>query len=281
MDIKTRDVIFKVNDRLKPNMWYQSFKDKGLDTWEPYSYNILDMFKNKEDGIFLDIGAWIGPLTLYAAHKYKEVVSIEADPVASIALKANIKSNNFQNIQVIDKAISNVDDETVKFGGNGSLGNSESTLLVNDDNYNEITEKYTSVTKNTHTDIVNVQTVTLDTIINNTQIDVNKLALIKIDIEGSEKIVLPHIKDFLISCDAPLYLSLHPAFLGKDDLTNLVNLIYSIYKNGYNVTCDSEKTDITKEVLLQEVEDFYKIEDFSKVKPNDPGTRYFELFLEK
>lgn len=281
MQITTKDVSFKVNMSLKPNAWYGSFADKGLDTWEPSSYHMLDMFQNKEDGVFIDIGAWIGPLTLYAAHKYDKVIAIEADPFANISLKANVKSNDFKNVQIIDRAISNTDDENVKFGGNGPLGNSESTLMVNDKNYEDITKKYTDLTHNTHTETVNVKTITLDKIIKTTDLDVSKISFIKIDIEGSEKLVLPHIKDFLISCNAPLHLSLHPGFLEKNDILMLVDEVFEIYPNAYYINTDLEKSKIEKDVIVQEVEHFYNLSDFKSVKVDDPGTRYFELLLTK
>ena len=44
-------------------------------------------------------------------------------------LEENIKINKYNNIILINKCISN-ENKQLKFGGNGPLGNSESTMLI-------------------------------------------------------------------------------------------------------------------------------------------------------
>ena len=63
-------------------------------TWKQSTLAVLDWYlSNKPHSVFLDIGAWIGPLSLYAAHLAKAVYAIEADPIAFSALNANLKLN--------------------------------------------------------------------------------------------------------------------------------------------------------------------------------------------
>jgi len=57
------------------------------------------------------------------------VIAIEPDPVALQRLKKNISANSFTNITLIEKALSS-ENTITQFGGNGKLGNSESTLLI-------------------------------------------------------------------------------------------------------------------------------------------------------
>jgi FkbM family methyltransferase len=63
-------------------------------SWKQSSLGILDWYlSTKPHSVFLDIGAWIGPLSLYAAHIATTVYAIEADPTAFSALNANFKLN--------------------------------------------------------------------------------------------------------------------------------------------------------------------------------------------
>ena len=61
--------------------------------WKQSSLKVVDFYLAKPGSVFLDIGAWIGPLTLYAAHAASAVYAIEADPTAFSALNANVRLN--------------------------------------------------------------------------------------------------------------------------------------------------------------------------------------------
>ena len=58
-------IIFKVDETLSVNDFYKHVPE-GLDKWEPDTFHVLDLFKN-DDGILIDIGAWIGPISLYSS----------------------------------------------------------------------------------------------------------------------------------------------------------------------------------------------------------------------
>lgn len=89
MKVKTNDNTFEVDTTICENKTFLGIGTNGLDKWEPGTFHILDLFKN-DKGILIDIGAWIGPITLYSASLFNKIVSIEADPVAIEALTANI-----------------------------------------------------------------------------------------------------------------------------------------------------------------------------------------------
>jgi FkbM family methyltransferase len=57
--------------------------------------------------VVLDFGAWIGPITLFAASKGKRVISFEPDPAAAAELRENIALNPelAAKITVIEKAV--------------------------------------------------------------------------------------------------------------------------------------------------------------------------------
>ena len=276
MKVKINEISFEVDSTISTNHIFSSIGENGLDKWEPGTFHILDLFKN-DKGILIDIGAWIGPISLYSASLYKKIIAIEADPVAIEAIKANIKFNDFKNIHLIEKAISNTDNSEIIFGGNGPLGNSESTMLVNENNFLDIETKW----KNNHNEIVKVNTIKFETLIKELDLDHNEIKLIKIDIEGGEKIIIPDMKNYLISVNIPMWMSLHPSFLEKSDIYMIVNILFEIYNKCFYINSNKEKVEIKKETILEETDIYYSIPNHLTMMNGGPGTRYFELLFEK
>ena len=109
------------------------FKKTFFKPWEPETFEILEFYKNSKK-TYIDIGSWIGPTVLYSSEIYDKVLAIEPDPVALKRLKKNIAANNFRNITLVEKALGRKKG-IIKFGGRGELGNSCSTILVNDSEF--------------------------------------------------------------------------------------------------------------------------------------------------
>lgn len=61
-------------------------------TWEPQTFRIFHRFLDRSRAS-VDIGAWIGPTSLYAAHFCPQVHAIEPDPVARAELVGNLAAN--------------------------------------------------------------------------------------------------------------------------------------------------------------------------------------------
>lgn len=272
-------ITFKVDETLSVNDFYKHVPE-GLDKWEPDTFHVLDLFKN-DDGILIDIGAWIGPISLYSSSLYKKIIAIEADPVAIEGLRANISCSNAKNITVVTRALSDKDNEKIAFGGNGPLGNSESSMLINDSDYLNKEGRTTVTWKDQNHHKATATTIKLETLFNTLKIDPAKVSLIKMDIEGGEKIVLPAIKDYLMSINVPLLMSLHPAYLQKSDIITLVNMLFDIYDKCYWINSDKEKVSIKKETILEETDIYYDREDRLTMMNGLPGTRYFSLLFEK
>jgi FkbM family methyltransferase len=101
-EIKFRDVCFTVVDQ-NPLFW------DGLTagTWENSTFSAIDSHVDRETE-FLDFGAWVGAVTLYAASKARRVVSFEADPIAAIKLRRNVALNPdlASRISIIERAVS-------------------------------------------------------------------------------------------------------------------------------------------------------------------------------
>ena len=229
-------IIHKINDKLSLETIYNN-----VHNWEQNSFKIIEHFSNK-DKYFIDIGAHIGVLTIHGSSLYKHVVSVECDSEALKSLYKNINDNNITNNTIINKAIYNIDNFKLNFGGNGKKGNSMSTLLVNENKWKTtrgaswLIEHKTDGISNyeeLHNDCETVDTIRLNTIFNNCNINPDLIGLIKIDIEGGEKYMFDDIIDFLTKYKPNLLLSLHYVFLNEIDCHTILDRIDKIYGGYY------------------------------------------------
>ena len=102
--------------------------------------------------------------------------------------------NNYNNITLIEKGLSNNDGKAL-FGGNGELGNSMSSLIIANTNYELIKGGFQEMFN--HNTIIEINTITIETLIEEQNINPEDISLIKMDIEGGEIIVVPHLINFL------------------------------------------------------------------------------------
>ena len=221
------------------------FSNNKINSWEQNSFHIFDHYKNNK-GIYIDIGSWIGPTVLYCANIYKKVIAIEPDPVAISRLKKNISVNTFDNIVLIEKGLSFENGKT-NFGGNGILGNSMSTLLIsNKEEYLSYKGKHQRYNQNS---IVEIETITIESLIKQQNIDPKNISLIKMDIEGGEKIVVPSLVNFLNKHKPVFYISLHRSFLKESDIDKLIDILFNIYNKCYYFSDNGEKKLIDKNFI--------------------------------
>jgi len=222
------------------------FSNNQLDKWEKDTFHIFEHYKNHK-GIYIDIGAWIGPTVLYCANIYKKVIAVEPDPVALSRLKKNISANNFNNIVLIEKGLS-LENGITQFGGNGPLGNSESTLLIaNKEEYLSYEGRHTKC--HSHNEIVEIETITIEKLIEQQNIDPQNISLIKMDIEGGEKIVVPSLVNFLNTYKPVFYISLHRCFLKESDINQIIDILFNIYDKCYYFTSNGAKKLIDKNFI--------------------------------
>jgi FkbM family methyltransferase len=247
MQVNIHNNKFIISDDYSKN-WFGSYNN--LDGWEPETFYILDHYKNHKESLYIDIGAWIGPTVLYSANIYKKVIAIEPDPVALQRLKKNISANNFDNIVVIDKGLSS-NNGTSEFGGNNELGNSMSTLLIaNKEDYLSYSGCHTTHYLN-HNDVVTIETITIETLIDQLNINPEHISLIKMDIEGGEKIVIPALVDFLKKYKINLYISVHSGFLRNSEVVEIIDTLFEIYDKCYSFTSVGEKILVDKETVMK------------------------------
>jgi FkbM family methyltransferase len=79
--------------RVRPGGERRIFWDRvAAGHWEPQTFRVFQRFLEPKSSC-IDIGAWIGPTVLYAAHLVRQVHAIEPDPIAHAELAANVAAN--------------------------------------------------------------------------------------------------------------------------------------------------------------------------------------------
>jgi FkbM family methyltransferase len=152
---------------------------------------------------FIDIGAWQGPISLVAQKYSKQCICFEPDPKAFENLLKNVQLNNFNNIVVVNKAVSS--EQSLKLGHPYELGGGGSSYHIED---NELFSKL----RTSGDDLtVECDTISIADILKNYKLNPGDISLIKIDIEGYEcellkDQTLKDLKDFGI----PMHISMHP-----------------------------------------------------------------------
>lgn len=169
--------------------------EKGI--WETETFDVLDRFL-QPNKVFLDIGAWVGTLSLYAAKKGCYAKAYEPDPLASKWLVENVlanrdKENKSMVVVMGRQAVSNQYGEMKLYG---CYGNSMSSPTREGEQF-EI-----------------VQTVPFSETIK------KDVCLIKIDTEGGEvNIMTSEALEALKTANLPpILLSVHPSWIENFDL---------------------------------------------------------------
>lgn len=201
IDITKNGVNYKVAAKpMTEWIWNEMKQNK----WEEETFKIFDRFLKPENP-YIDIGAWIGPTVLYGAQKAKHVYGIEPDPVAFAELMGNIALNPdlAPKITCINAALAG-ETGNINLYRRHCFGDSTASLIptLSDENYCQI------------------QAITLYDLV--TTHNIENANFIKMDIEGGEYSLIPHLCEFLKIHKPTLCLSLHPGFLSEH-----VNLIAS------------------------------------------------------
>lgn len=142
--------------------FYQVFVEKSYP-------NLIAMIQKGD--IVIDAGANIGVFTVIASTLVGpegQVIPIEPDPENVKTLKKNVELNELKNVEIIEKALYKEPGRKIKFVQNGIM-----SRIVTD--------------KNANPDYIEVETVTLDDIVNQRAI---RKSILKMDIEGAEKFAL-------------------------------------------------------------------------------------------
>lgn len=188
--------------------------EDGWDFWtgdfpavfEPFTMNWIRQYGNLNKD-FLDIGAWVGPTTLFGSMFFRRVYSFEPDPVAFKYLALNKELNRLDNIELYPEAVS-VNATPIPIYARGEHGNSMSNSLH----------------ETSYFHVANARG--LSSILNWTA----DFGLIKMDVEGAESLIIPAAKDVLAEKKIPLILSFHVSMYRTSDcFSNIVNTLENAY----------------------------------------------------
>jgi FkbM family methyltransferase len=189
-----------------------SFWDLFCDgRWEAATLKAIDD-NLPEGGLLFDIGAWIGPMMLWAAKNRKSrVIAIEPDPEAYRQLTINAGMNGLEHQVVGLNLAASPDGKPSNFG-----------MQVPGDSCSSLTQ----IGKIN----IKVETITLLQLVN----EYGKPDLIKMDIEGGESLILNNPDEMLYTI--PMIISLHPQWYAPNtkieetlkhwNVTNIENTNY-------------------------------------------------------
>tara|TARA_B110000285_G_scaffold204034_1_gene240672 strand:+ start:469 stop:1845 length:1377 start_codon:yes stop_codon:yes gene_type:complete len=211
---------FLISNSIRDNL---DFWKNIYANWENDTFEIFDTYLNK-DKIMIDIGGWIGTTAMYGSRQSKHVYCIEADTLSFNDLSLNMNNNCINNnYTLINKAIYNENNIDIGFGKNKFMHNSK----LND----STSQIYKNDCNNT------VKTITIDAIINDYNINVNDISLIKVDIEGGEEYILNDLYKIYDNYNINLYVSMHYGWWSNKDLRRFTFLtedqILSIQRNPF------------------------------------------------
>lgn len=190
-----KGVTFRATSSVRPDFW----RAMAHGNWERDTLRVFDDFVD-ENTLFYDIGAWMGPTTLYAAPAAGGVVSFEPDPVAFQELTRNVGLNSAEawadEITLYNQAVGR-SAGTMRIGSREGFGQSVSSALYHD-----------------AADSTEVEVVSIDSLADDPRLR-HKRAFVKIDIEGGEYDLLQDRVRLLEREDSILYLSMHPRILRR------------------------------------------------------------------
>lgn len=184
--------------------------------YEEFATMIVKKIIKKGD-VVIDLGANIGYYTLIFARIVGEngkAYAFEPEPLNVSLLKKNVEVNGYENVIIVNKAISNKT-EKIK-------------LYIDDENQGGHTLSAT----NTKSKSIQIETVTLD---NYFKKGSNKIKFIKMDIEGSEARAIDGMQCMLKNNnELQMMTEFNPYLLNKSG-TDPEKYLYSLMKFDYKI----------------------------------------------
>ena len=181
--VEYRGVAWNIEDPQTPD-W--PFWDRWEDgDFESETIDILDRLVTP-GSTFIDIGAWCGPFSLWAAGTAASVIAVEPDPVAFQLLQYNAEAN-YNNITTVNAAIHNYVG-TCQIQAPDDVGWGVCTTHLSDDG-------------------IDVPCLTMEALFG--AYEIQNPSLVKIDVEGAESIILERAAPFLAERGVALLVSMH------------------------------------------------------------------------
>ena len=206
--------------------------------YEPNQTKIVKKYVHEGD-VVIDVGAHVGYYTLLMAQlvgKNGKVYSFEPDPVNFELLKKSVEINGFENVVLIQKAVSDTTEKIKLF-----LGDNDSAI-------NRIYDAKLGDAKKS----IDVESITIDEYFKENDKLFN---FIKIDSEGSEAKIINGMEKFLTKNRKLIMMTEFFPFLIKKSGDEPNQYLKSLEKSGfslYNILDKNEKTNkINSENFLE------------------------------
>jgi FkbM family methyltransferase len=212
-------------DPYHPSFW--RWVDSG--NWEPETFRVFDRFIAR-GSVMYDIGAWIGPTSLYASRTARMVYCFEPDPTAYSYLLMNLRLNAASNIQPFNIALM-PQDGSIQMASFGAAGGDSGTSVL-------------KTTGPGSTTALGLSYGTWQRLTNAPLPD-----FVKIDVEGAEFSLVPALSDSLLASQPTVYLSTHAPYLAAEERTqNLQALLDALQR--YPVVLDETLQPVDRKELL-------------------------------
>jgi FkbM family methyltransferase len=182
----------------------------------------------KSANIFIDIGANWGYYSLLAARVNPniKIIAFEPHPFWCDQLKKNTDANNFNNIEVVEKAVSNESGKVIFYIDN--LHPECSSLQKNATDFNFVQKESADTSK------ITVSSTTIDKYINDAFGNKKpKIDLIKIDVVMHEGYVLDGCKDTIRECLPDIIVEIISEQIDKENFVKILNIIDEFEYNSY------------------------------------------------
>ena len=163
---------------------YDFWTDWELNGWEQYTLEVVDQFAQLGTTV-IDVGAFVGPISMWASDCDADVVAIEPDPVALSHLRINC-ANNTPDVMIIPGAITSHTGECNIMPHPDGWGSSMT----------RVGNHGTTVPCWTLPDLFDV-------------LELDNVSLVKIDTEGSESLFLSEVAPFLANLKIPMLCAMH------------------------------------------------------------------------
>ncbi len=189
-----RDTLGTLNVVTDGPGWERFWTEDIHGPWHEHLLHRLSRMRWTPNDVLVDIGAWVGPISLYAARLGVSVIAIEPDPIAYAALVRNVALNGLQ--QRITTICAAITAETRLFGvspnSTGAFGDS-STYISDGDAY-----------------AIPVAGFTLPDLLEKLAIPPSRVAFVKIDVEGYESELMPTLEPWLHQHSISYDVETHP-----------------------------------------------------------------------
>ena len=210
-------------------------KSKKYDAYEiPFICNALELYanikniQNKKDIFILDLGANLGVYPSFFGRKGYTVISFEASPRNYYILKKNyckINRNN-ENIFIINRGLGNQEKICNYYTQIGGIGNG---MIKCDENKEEFDNDGFHWKKSFEVPITKLSRFI-------PYLADKNLAFIKLDIEGSEGVVMQDAIELITKYHVPYVLAEYSKAMINEHGTNPVDFIKIFTDNGYKVS---------------------------------------------